>query len=131
MKSRKKHFTLMEVMIAATILALAAVATMGVVGSARATLLRAQKRWARQHLLASVAELYLLAGHKAQLPEDLLPQGFSSSCELREVDDIHSEAQEPINGWQLGEYHIRVYDVNGVAMAETKVRKVLKEEDFD
>ena len=131
MISRKQHFTLMEVMIAATILALAAVATMGVVGSARSSLLRAQKRWARQHLLTSVAEMYLLAGHEATLPEDLLPQGFSASCELREIDAIHEEAKEPINGWLLGEYHICVYDVNGALMAETRVRKVLKEEDFD
>lgn len=121
----------MEVMIAATILALAAVATMGVVGSARSTLLRAQKRWARQHLLASVTELYLVAGHRAQLPPDVLPQGFSTNCTLLEVDAIHEDAQEPIEGWILGEYHISVFDVNGALMAETRVRKVLKEEDFD
>jgi len=93
--------------------------------------LRAQKRWARQHLLTSVAEMYLLAGHEATLPEDLLPQGFSASCKLFEIDAIHEEAKEPINGWLLGEYHICVYDVNGALMAETRVRKVLKEEDFD
>ena len=46
----------MEVMIAATILALAVVSTMGVVAGARSTLYRAEQRWARQHLLAQAVE---------------------------------------------------------------------------
>ena len=58
----------METMVAAVILALAVVSTMGVLGNARSTLLRAEQRWAREHLLAQVAELYLLGGINVEFP---------------------------------------------------------------
>lgn len=121
----------MECMIAATILAISVAATMGVIGGARATLMRAEGRWARQHILAQAAELYLLGGPNVEIPSGLLPDGYSSSCELYAVEDIHEEALEPIRGWMLAEYHIVVYDRNGSAMAETTVQKVLKEDDVE
>ena len=127
----KHSFTLMEVMIAATILALAVASTMAIVGGARSNLIRAEKRWARQHLLAQAVELYLLGGHEAAVPDDLLPAGFSSSCQLLTVEDVHEEALEVNRGWQLGEYLVVVYDADRRPMAECRVRKVLKEEDFE
>jgi len=125
-----RRFTLMEVMIATTILAMSVVATMGIIGGARSSILRAEKRWARQHLLSSVAELYLTGGVHAIMPDGLLPQGFSSSCTLSEVEDIHEEAQESIHEWRLGEYHIRVFDASNNLMGELKIRKLVKEDDL-
>jgi len=118
-------------MIAAVILALAVVSTMGVVSGARSTLLRAEQRWARQHLLAQVAELYLLGGKDVVMPQGLLPEGFSSSCEIYEVEDIHEEALEHINEWLLAEYHVAIYDGTGALLADTFIQKVLKEEDLE
>lgn len=125
------RFTLMEVMIAGTILALAVVSTMGVIGGARSTLLRSEQRWARQHLLAQATEFYLLAGAYAVMPEGVLPEEFSASCEVYEVEDIHEDAMTEINGWILCEYHIQLFDASGVMLAENFVRKVLKTEDVD
>jgi len=125
-----RRFTLMEVMIATTILAMSVVATMGIIGGARSSILRAEKRWARQHLLSSVAELYLIGGVHVVMPDGLLPQGFSSSCTLSEVEDIHEEAQESIHEWRLGEYHIRVFDASNNLMGELKIRKLVKEDDL-
>ena len=122
----------METMIAATILATAVAATMGIVAGARSTLLRAETRWARQHLLAQAAEFYLLGGPTAQMPENLLPDGCTASCEVYAVEDnIEEEALEPIRGWCLAEFHITVLDSGGKLMAETRVRKVLKEDDLE
>ncbi|NMA43392.1 MAG: hypothetical protein GX946_08415 [Oligosphaeraceae bacterium] len=127
---RKQHFTLMEVMIAATILAMSVVAGLGIVGAARSNLLRAEKRWGRQHILSQVAECYLLAGPRAIMPDGVLPQGFSSSCHLYTVDDLPEDAQESIRGWLLGEFHIEVFDVSGKLMEELRVRKLVKEDDL-
>jgi len=121
----------MEVMIASTILAMAVVASMGIVGSARSNLLRAEKRWARQHILSQVAEAYLLGGSRTVLPEGVLPQGFSASCQLYEVDDLHEEALVAIREWRLGEFHIQVFDTNGKLMEEVRVRKLVKEVDLE
>ena len=128
---RKRNFTLMEIMVAAVILALAVVSTMGVLGNARSTLLRAEQRWAREHLLAQVTELYLLGGTDTGVPDGLLPEGFYSTCELYQVEDVHEDALEPINGWILCEYHIQLFDATKVKIAETSVRKVLKEDDVE
>lgn len=129
--SIRRSFTLMEVMIASVILAMAVAATMSIVGGARSTLLRAEKRWARQHLLSQVIELYLLGGPGARMPDGLLPDGYSSSCELYVPDDLHEEALEPIREWCLAEYHICIYDTGGNLMGEQYVRKMIKEEDVE
>ncbi|MBO4344771.1 MAG: type II secretion system protein [Victivallales bacterium] len=128
---RKRHFTLMETMVAAVILALAVVSTMGVLGNARSTLLRAEQRWAREHLLAQVAELYLLGGINVEFPEDLLPEGFYATCELYQAEDVHDDAMDTINGWMLCEYHIQLFDSAKVKIAETTIQKVLKEGDVE
>ena len=128
---RRRNFTLMETMIAAVILALAVVSTMGVLGGARSTLLRAEQRWAREHLLAQATELYLLGGVNAQFPEGLLPDGFYATCELYQAEDVHDDALEAINGWLLCEYHVELFDSANVKIAETTVQKVLKETDLE
>ena len=48
-----------------------------------------------------------------------------------EVDDIHEDAMEAIDGWIIGEYMIEVFDRDGNRMTETHVRKILKEDDFE
>lgn len=128
---KKRYFTLMEVMVASTILALSVVASMGIVAGARSSLLRAEKRWGRQHILSQVAETYLLAGPDARIPDGVLPQGFSANCRLYETDDLPEDAQEAIRGWLLGEFHIEVFDVAGNLMDDIRVRKLVKEEDFE
>ena len=124
-------FTLTEVMVATIILAMAAAATMAIIGIAQSSVFQAENRWNHQHITASVVEYYLLGGPTASSPSDLMPDGYSSSCELLIVDDIHEEAQESIRQWQLGEFVIRVNDNHGNEISETRIRKVLKEEDFE
>ncbi len=118
-------------MVATIILAMAAAATMAIVGIAQANVFRAENRWNDQHVTASVVEYYLLAGPSAGQPSDLMPDGYSSTCELLIVDDIHEDAQESIKEWQLGEFVITVNDASGNEISQTRVRKVLKEEDFE
>lgn len=127
----RRSFTLMEILIASAILAMSVAASMGIVGGARSGLLRAERRWARQHLLSQVTELYLLGGRNVSLPDGLLPAGYSCSCELTMPDDLPEEAQEPVREWCLGEYHICVFDLNGNLMGEKYVRKMVRSEDLE
>jgi type II secretory pathway pseudopilin PulG len=124
-------FTLLEVIIAAGILALAVAMSVGTMGAARARILRAESRWGRQHLLSQAAEFFLLCGPEARYPEGLLPEGFSADCSLSLADDLPLDALDAQEGWVLGRFHIRVYDTSGSLMAECSVDKLLREEDCE
>lgn len=128
---RVHSFTLMEVMIAALILALSVVATIGIIGTARGNMLRDQRRWIRSHAFSNVVEYYLLAGVENPLPADMLPPGYTATCDLYSVEEgLPEDAYESISGWRLGEFHICLYDENGYLVAEQNIRKILKEDDM-
>ena len=127
----RRAFTLLEVMVAAAILALTVVMTVTLLGGARARLLRAERRWGRQRILANAAELFLVGGPNAAQPDNLLPEGFSASCELVRVEQgLTNKSSEPIHGWMLGEFRIVVRDVGGVPMADCTVQKVVREDEL-
>lgn len=128
--TKPRPFTLMEVMIAALILAMSVAATTAIVGTARANMLREQRRWLREHLLANAAEFYLACGPDATPPDGLLPDGYTCACELFDVEELPEDALESIREWRLGEYHITVFDADGTVVAEQSVRKILKEDDL-
>jgi hypothetical protein len=119
------------VIVAAAILAVAVVMSVGIVGGARARILRAESRWGRQHLLSQAAEFFLLCGPSASCPEGLLPEGFSADCSVSLAEDLPEEALAPQEGWVLGRFHVRVYDISGALMAECTVDKLLREEDCE
>ena len=127
---KSRPFTLMEVMIAALILAMSVAATTAIVGTARANMLREQRRWLREHLLANAIEFYLACGPDATPPEGLFPDGYACACEIYDVQELPEDALESIQEWRLGEYHITVFNEKGEVFAEQNVRKILKEEDL-
>lgn len=129
---RKKPFTLMEVMIAALILAMSVVATMSVVGTNRASVLKEERRWSREHYLTNAMEFYLAAGPAETIPDYLLPEGWRADCELNDIEDgLPDAALESIREWRLGEFVVRLYDKSGNLVAEQAVRKIIREEDVD
>jgi len=129
---RQSRFTLLEVIVAATILAMSVAFTMTIVATGRSQVLRAERRWARAHNVAQATEYFLLAGARGNaVPDGLLPQDYRMTCDLVEVTDLPEEALEPINGWRLGEFLIQVLDPNGNLVGETRVRKLVREEDLE
>jgi len=129
---RIRRFTFIEIMIASLILTISVAMVMGIMGAARARILRAERRWGREHLLAQATEFYLLAGKDEDMPSSLLPEGFSAGCELRLVEDLPEKAMESIPGWpgwQLGEYRVIVFDSYGNLLGERVVQKVVHEDD--
>ena len=124
-----QRFTLIEVIVAASILGLAVSMTLGIIGAARSRVLRAERRWAKAHLSSQAAELFLLGGPNAEPPPNLLPDGYDAVCELVTVEDLHVDAQEPIHGWLLGEFRIQVLTPSGNSLSEVRVESVVREDD--
>lgn len=119
------RFTLLEVVVALLIFAAAISALLSVLGTARARLLRAERGWARAHLLASAVEFHLLAGDTERLPPDVLPEGFYAECWIDDIRLLPEEAEEEISGWRLAEFTVVVFDPMGEQIAGQTVRKMI------
>jgi hypothetical protein len=120
-------------MIATAILGLAAAMIMATLGTARQRVLRAERRWARAHLLSQVAELYLLAGPEADVSAAALPEGFSAHCVLKSVENLPEHALENVHRWPdwlLGRYEIRVFDSFGQELDNVTIEKMIQEDDL-
>ncbi len=105
-------------------------AVLSLVGTARERVMRAERRWARQHNLSNAVEHYLLSGAKAAAPLDLLPPGFSASCRLEAVEGLPEGLPETMDGWLLGRYTVAVYNAGGQLTGVQEVEKLVREDDL-
>ena len=126
-------FTYLEVLVAVALLAAGLAMTLGLVAAARERTLRAERSWARQHLLAQAVEFYLLAGPKASPPQDLLTEGYSVRCETERLDSANGE--DPLlylipDGWLPAVLHFQLVDRDGGELSALDVTKWLREEDL-
>lgn len=129
----KKSFSLLEVIIATLILALTA--TIAIERSTRSQIstFNAEDEWAKEHLLSLGCEFYLMFGHEAEFPAAKLPSGFSLSCELNEApvpEGDEAEKYEPVNGWVIGQYTIRLFregqEINSISIDKLVPSEVLE-----
>lgn len=125
-----RPFTILEILVATAILGAALAATLALLATARARVIRAQRAWARQHLLAQGVELCLLGGPDLEPPEGLLPPGFQLRASLSPVADLPAEAQGAYAGWVLGSYGVQLVGRDGAVAAETRVEKLVPEGAF-
>lgn len=128
-----KKFTLLEVIIATLILALTA--TIAVERSSRAQLntFNAEDEWGREHLLSLGCEFFLLFGHEAEFPAEKLPEGFSLTCEINEgiiPEGEEEEKYDPVNGWVIGEYTVRLFK-DGTEIDSMMIDKLVPAELFE
>ena len=130
----KKHFTLLEVVIATVTLALSATIAVEMTTSAHMRTYNAESEWAKEHLLSLGCEFYLLFGHEAEFPAEKLPEGYSLSCELREAiipeGTVDEEKYDPFRGWVLGEYTISLY-YEGDVINSVSIDKILPADLFE
>ena len=128
--ARRRRFTFLEVLIAVAILGVSLAMILQIIGGARARLLRGERRWANQHLLTQATELFLLGGATAESPDGLLPPHYSARCDLAAAENLPSHAENPIDGWALGVYHVSVTGRRGDVVADVTVEKVVRQEDL-
>ena len=128
MRFRRHRLTLVEVAIGALIFALSLGSILAVLGTARGRILRAQRRWARAHLLTQAVEFHMLAGDRETVPEGLLPEGFSAQCEVMEPEQLPEMVEPVLQGWKLVSYRVSVIDPAGERVAETTIETVLPEQ---
>lgn len=125
---RKKTFTLLEVMVASFILSVSLIMMLQILGSSRARVLRAKRRWARTHLLAQGLEFHLMAGPDERIPAAFLPEGFSITCESLDSDDLPDYAERPMNGKVLSRLKVTVLGLNNEDVTSFTTEKIMDQE---
>ncbi len=123
-----RRFTLLEVLIAVAILGVSVALILSILAGARSRILRAERNWARQHLMSQAAEWYLLAGANAEPPSGLMPPGFAARAELVRVDDLPVEVQDPLDGWVLGRFNIHLTGRAGESLGDLQIDKLVRED---
>lgn len=122
---RGRVFTLIEVVVAVALLGVSLATVVTVVSQARSRVMRAERRWAGEHLLTNATEWVLLAGEDAAFPDEALPPGFNVSCVKRPLEDLPTMAAEPRGNWFPYRYTVRVSNANGESVGNRSVIKVL------
>lgn len=125
---RQQRFSYLEVIIAVAILSLVIPLTVNTVGSTRQRQIKNQEAWAREHVLTQVLEYHRLYGHRVAPPVWLLPQGFTSFCELVPVAD--ETITGGIKGWRLYRLDVGVRNAGGAMVGQRSVDVLWREEDL-
>lgn len=127
---KKVKFTFVEVLIASLILAFSAVVAVEMTTSTHLQTFDVEDQWATEHLLSLGCEFYLMFGHEADFPSDMLPEGFSIGCELEPgiiPEGADEEKYDPISGWILGEYIVTLFR-EGEEIGKTSIEKIVPED---
>ena len=128
---QKRKFTLLEVAVALAVLGFSLGLFLELIGGARDRLVRAETRWANQHLLTQAAELYLLGGPKAEIPSGAFPPNFNATCSLAKTENLPDDANTAVSGgWILGTYEISVTGLRNQEIGKLTVEKMVQEIDL-
>lgn len=125
--SMRRGFTLVEIVVALAILGVSFATLVTILSASRERVMRAERRWGRQHNLGNAVEFYLLCGPDASPPRDLLPPGFSSTCRIEELDDLPEHAQDPLDGYLPARYVVGVSNAAGESLGELRVLTIVPE----
>lgn len=128
----KKHtFTLLEVVIAIGILALAFTSLLGITATAANRMGKAIHRWENQHMLNQAVEYFLLAGPKESIPQEFFPfDGYSAECIIEEAD-LPEDVEPEAGVWRFVKLKISVYDEGNNEIDSVSIDQILRAEDVE
>ncbi len=107
------RFTLLEVVVAVSIFALALTSVLALAGSASRRTDRAIKRWESQHYMAQAAEFFIITGfEKDTVPDEFFPNDvYGVKFELQEPEGLPEDMESnDSDKWQLKTVNITISD---------------------
>ena len=120
-----KKFSLIEVLIATVILSLGAILYSKITAQSANMVYEGESAWGNSHLKSLACEYYLLWGSEAPSPVELLPGGYSASCEIVEEHDLLEQDENEFQGsWTIIKYWIQLY-YQGDVIDEVYVSKMV------
>lgn len=111
----RTKFTLIEVVVALTILALGLSTSLALATIAKQRMFRAQEKWRNQHMLEQAAEYYLLNPGSNDIDQRIFPyKDFYAACSVEPCEDELPDDIDNLSGsWQLSTAKIKVLEREG------------------
>jgi hypothetical protein len=130
MKSLKMKFTLVEVVVALTVLGFAIISASVMCSQSINRITKAKARWANQHMLSQAAEYFLMAGPKSQPPAEIFPyRNVRVSCTVADVVDLPDGVDAVSGQWRLATYEIQLTGGSGEKLQSLKIDKIIQASD--
>ena len=127
----KISFTLIEVIVAMAILALAVVGILSYSVQASNRMGKAGLKWQREHMLAQAVEFYLLSGPNENITDEFFPYpDFRAVCEVTEPK-LPDEVEDEIGTWKLVTLKISIQNDKGETIDSVSVDTILQKDDVN
>lgn len=125
MKSRN-CFTLVEVLVALSVLLLGILALASLLSSAQRRSSIAEQLWNEQHAMSQAAEYYLLAGTEQDIPERFFPfPDHRVTVRLDNPQDLPPDVSDRRSGWRLVTMRIRLETSGGEVVREMSIDRII------
>ncbi len=128
MNCKTKKFTLIEVIIALSILSMSVVTFLLLMGSASKRANKAAQRWENTHLLTQAVEYYMLnkAGSAANIDERFFPVGeYKVECSFDSPQGLPEGVEESADGQTLVAMRIVIKDKNDKILDSVTVERII------
>ena len=120
-------FTLIEVVVALTVLGLAIVSASAMCSQSVTRSMKAKARWTNQHMISQAAEYFLLAGPSSQVTSEIFPyRNVRVNCIVAFAEGLPDGVDSIAGQWRLATYEIQLTGVAGEKLQSLKIDKIIQ-----
>jgi len=123
----KHAFTLIEVLIALSVLILGILAATRLLSAAQSRSFRARREWKEQHALSQAADFYLLVPPETPIPEAVFPnRDFRVTAEYLAPGNVLPDGVSDRNGnWRFVVLRLRLFNADGVPVRTLDINQII------
>ena len=130
MKSLKVKFTLVEVVVALTVLGFAIISASAMCSQSLIRIAKAKARWTNQHMISQAAEYFLLAGPNSQVPGEIFPfKNVRVNCTVVNAEGLPAGVDAVSGQWRLATYDIHLTGAGGEKLNFMRIDKIIQVSD--
>lgn len=124
----KRSFTLIEVLIALSVLSLGILASTQLLSTAQNRARRAQAEWREQHALSLAADFYMLTSPDTPLPEAVFPyRDYRITAEYLAPGDVLPDGVPDRSGeWRFVVLKLQLYNADGKVLRTLEINQILE-----
>lgn len=124
-------FTMVETVVALGVLLLSLSVVFSTIAASQQRVMKAEKKWHRQHMLTQATEYFLLAPPGVTIPKTVFPfDEYQASCEYSPPQGLPDMTETQLGNWQLTAMKIVIKSTNdGQTVASITLDRIIKVDD--